>query len=79
MSSYLQLSSQKQDHEDNFEDDLKFRCNSFEKIDFILYRYTLGTFLLFHLHVVFIELSKTKPIVQSGSVRKYSQGECREV
>ena len=56
---------------------LFFRCNSLEKIDFILYRHTSGVFLLFdfHKHLVFNQVSKTKA---DSSVTKYSQSKCKE-
>ena len=60
---------------DNFEDTLKFRYDSFEKTDFILYRYTLGTFLLFSNACSFHWVMQNKT---SCSVREYYQGECME-
>ena len=63
--------------EDDHKENLSFHCNSFEEIDFILYRYALGTFLLFHFlkQVVFIELSKTKT---DCSVEEIVSDECNE-
>ena len=57
--------------EEIHEVNLNFR-NSFEKMDFILYRYTLETLLFYFLkHVVFIEISKTT--TTDCSVKIYSE------
>ena len=56
--------------EDDHEDDLQFRGNSFEKIDFILYRFIPETSLssYFHEHVAFTELRKPKIDVHLGNI-----------